>query len=243
MAPSHIFFAPGMFTGPAPFEPCAALLRAAGFTTHLGRIRTTNTKSPGNPTIADNLEQFREDITAFVEEAGEAEVIVFCHSAAGHYCSGALKDLGVQQRKSNGRSGGVAHLIFLAAIITPKGVSVATLQAAGVVSVQGGQIFIKDPLKVFFHDLPTEEAQAWATRVLPEPTEGWEKPITYMGWRDIPSHYIICEDDQMIPALVQEQLGTLAGSALVRMPGGHFPQLSRPAELAHAIQQIASELK
>jgi pimeloyl-ACP methyl ester carboxylesterase len=112
-----------------------------------------------------------------------------------------------------------------------------------VVTVTDGQIFVANPKELFFNDLPEDEAQKWSTnKMYPEPTEGWEKPITYMGWRDIPSSYIVCEKDNLIPAPLQETLGQLAGSTLIRMDTGHFPQLSQPEELARIIQQIASEL-
>lgn len=117
------------------------------------------------------------------------------------------------------------------------------LEAAGVVSVTSGQIFVNNPMELFFNDLQQEDALVWATKVCPEPTRGWETPITYMGWRDIPSHYIICERDKLVPSFLQEQLGKLAGSKFIRMDTGHFPQVSRPAELTRIIQQIALELK
>jgi hypothetical protein len=121
MSLPHIFFAPGMFTGPAVFEDCAERLENAGYTTRLGTTFTTGTKSPGNPTIIDNLARYREDISTFVDEAGEAVVIVVIHSAAGHFCSGSLKGLGTKSRRAVGKPGGVAHLIFISAIIVEEG--------------------------------------------------------------------------------------------------------------------------
>lgn len=121
MEARRIFLAPGMFSGGEPFEALAGSLRKEGFSTHVGLTVTTNTKSPGNPTIADNVTKCREDITRCVDEAGAADVIVVMHSAAGHYCSGALKDLSVQQRKAVGKRGGVSHIVFIAAVIAEEG--------------------------------------------------------------------------------------------------------------------------
>lgn len=104
-----------------------------------------------------------------------------------------------------------------------------------------GQIIVNDPQSVLFNDVPHEEAQKWADKIYPEPTAGWEKPLAYMGWRDIPSHYIICEKDRLVPPGVQESLGKLAGSTLVRMNAGHFPQISQPEELARIIGHIAAK--
>jgi hypothetical protein len=121
MVKPQIFFASGMFAGNTSFETCIEKLQKEGFTTRLGITLTTNTKSPGNPTIADNLTRYRDDISTFVEDAGDAEIIVVMHSASGHYCCGALKDLGIHQRKAANKHGGVAHLIFIASIIVEEG--------------------------------------------------------------------------------------------------------------------------
>jgi hypothetical protein len=121
MALSHIFFAPGMFSDPSSFEACANHLQNEGHTTRIGFTRTTNTRSPGNPTVQDNMAQYRKDISSFVEEAGEGQVVVTMHSASGQFCSASLKDLSVQARKAAGRPGGVASLIFIAALITEEG--------------------------------------------------------------------------------------------------------------------------
>jgi pimeloyl-ACP methyl ester carboxylesterase len=102
------------------------------------------------------------------------------------------------------------------------------------------KIVIKDPEDVFFHDVPKSEAEAWSSKVSTEPTQGWEIPLTYMGWREIPSHYILCEQDRMLPLPLQEHFSSLAGSVPLRMDAGHFPHVSQPQQLTAIIQQIAS---
>jgi pimeloyl-ACP methyl ester carboxylesterase len=108
--------------------------------------------------------------------------------------------------------------------------------------VKDGQIIVNDAQNVFFNDVPHDEAQKWAHKTCPEPTMGWGEQLTYMGWRDIPSHYIICEKDGMLPVEVQDSFARLAGSTLVRMDAGHFPQVSKPEELARIIDQITAKV-
>ncbi|KAH8653876.1 Alpha/beta hydrolase fold-1 [Xylariales sp. PMI_506] len=250
MVPTQVFFAPGMFSRPDFFQDCATRLQTEGIITSIGHTRTTGSKSPGNPTIADNVTQYRADITKFVDDAGEAEVIIVMHSAAGHFCSGALKDLAVNQRQASGKIGGIKHLIFISAIIveegdpedaTPRGISVDYLADAGVLYIENGQTFIKNGVETFFNDLPYEQALEYTAKLCSEPREGWDRPIVYMGWRSIPSHYIICEKDQMIPPIMQKGFSRLAGSTAVRIDAGHFPQLSKCDELVRIILELASD--
>lgn len=67
------------------------------------------------------MAQCRKDISSFVEDAGEEQVIVAMHSASGHFCCGSLKDLGAEARNAAGRPGGVAGLIFIAALLSEEG--------------------------------------------------------------------------------------------------------------------------
>ncbi|KAH8645791.1 hypothetical protein BX600DRAFT_444347 [Xylariales sp. PMI_506] len=227
------------------------MLQGDGFITRVGRTRTTNSKPPGNPTVTDNVDQCREDISRFVEEAGEEQVVVAMHSAAGVFCCGALKGLSVEQRKAANKTGGIAHLIFIAANVAEEGdlnettrgtMSIETLEAAGLVSVSDGQIFPNNVLGTMFQDLSPDEAQRWAGKVGPEPAQLYGEPIEYMGWRNIASHYILCENDQFIPAQFQEQYVKLAGSTAIRMDTGHFPMLSKPAQLVQVIKQVVADM-
>ena len=56
--------------------------------------------------------------------------------------------------------------------------------------------------------------------------------MTYCGWRDVPSTYILCELDRLIPATVQEKLAGVASSKIVRIQSGHLAQLSCTEEVA-----------
>ena len=56
--------------------------------------------------------------------------------------------------------------------------------------------------------------------------------MTHAGWQDVPSTYILCELDRLIPAAFQETLAGVAGSKVVRLGAGHVPFLSRTEDVA-----------
>ena len=65
-----------------------------------------------------------------------------------------------------------------------------------------------------------------------------EEPLTNVAWRDVPSTYVVCEQDQAIPVFAQEAMSKRAGEVL-RLAAGHSPFLSHPEQLAGLLRGIA----
>jgi pimeloyl-ACP methyl ester carboxylesterase len=90
-----------------------------------------------------------------------------------------------------------------------------------------------------FHDFSPGEATLWSKRMKPHPAESWNSTTRYCGWRDIPSVYIIAEGDRLVPACVQEQFASTAGSKVIWIKeAGHFLQVSRTEEVATIVREI-----
>ncbi|MFC4943544.1 alpha/beta hydrolase [Pseudonocardia sp. GCM10023141] len=62
------------------------------------------------------------------------------------------------------------------------------------------------------------------------------QPQTAAAWHDIPSTYVVCEQDNAIPAVAQEAMAKRS-DRVVRMDTSHSPFLTRPAELAAIIRE------
>ena len=94
-----------------------------------------------------------------------------------------------------------------------------------------------------FHDMPHADAEKWQSHIQVQPLmEQWQVLNTYCGWREVPSTYILSEQDRLIPAAFQEQLAGLAGSKVVRVDGGHLAILSRAEEVARTVIEEAKAL-
>ena len=65
----------------------------------------------------------------------------------------------------------------------------------------------------------------------------WEGSVTFCGWREVPSVYIVCEQDRIIPRAIQEHLAGMAGSQIVSLDAGHMAQLSKTDEVARIIKE------
>ena len=62
--------------------------------------------------------------------------------------------------------------------------------------------------------------------------------LTAVAWRDIPSTYVICEQDQAIPLPAQEQMAKRA-THVRRLLSSHSPMLAQPVEVAQLIAEVA----
>ena len=92
------------------------------------------------------------------------------------------------------------------------------------------------PEKLLYGDLPDEaSAKAWTATLRSQPATGWDDTITYCGWREVPSVYLVCEGDQCLPISLQLQLAELAGSRIERCTGGHMAVVSQFKKVAEVI--------
>jgi len=90
------------------------------------------------------------------------------------------------------------------------------------------------PENVFYNTCAPDVASAAVKELRTQSLPSFNQPITQVGWREIPSAYIICELDNAIPLFAQEAMSGRASEA-VRMKTDHSPFLSTPVELAEVI--------
>lgn len=100
--------------------------------------------------------------------------------------------------------------------------------------LDGGKTGNDDPFVAYYNGVPrplAEEALRRGGRG--ESTVVWETPWPLAAWPDVPTRFILCQDDQCFPAafmrrLARQRLGIVADE----VPGCHCVALSRPQELA-----------
>ena len=119
MAKPTIVFVPGIWEGPSVFDGVSKTLQSYGYSTAYAPLASTGHASPGNPTLLDDVQHIRSAIEPIVEEG--KEIILVGHSAGGFLGSAAVKDLGLKKRAEDGKTGGVAKLMYLAAGLAPEG--------------------------------------------------------------------------------------------------------------------------
>lgn len=104
-----------------------------------------------------------------------------------------------------------------------------------------GEMHCIRPRELLFNDLSPTEAEKWLSVLQPQPASGWGGITDYTAWTDIPSVYLICENDQILPDEYQVQAATLTGSKVERCKGGHMVMLSMPERVVEVIVNAVEE--
>lgn len=100
---------------------------------------------------------------------------------------------------------------------------------------------------MFFHDLPEEDAQHWSALLKPQSLGAMWSKQTYAAWKDIPSTYVVCLQDRVLPVGRQEEIIKKAREVqpkaldvVERLESGHEPILSKIDELVKIVKRAAS---
>ena len=72
-----------------------------------------------------------------------------------------------------------------------------------------------------------------------QPASDWDETVTYCGWKDVPSVYLVCEGDGCIPLPMQLQMAESAGSVIEKCAAGHMPMLSMPEKVVEIVVKSA----
>jgi len=188
-------------------------------------------------------------------------VVVVAHSYGGPMACGAIAGLSEVDRGAKGLPGGVLGMIALCAYVFPGGMD----QGAAIKSLGGlpyvdwdtpaeGLFQCKDPRGMFFPPDVSEDMVEWALPQLqPQsmaanmgivPPQAWQDDRNYDGLLG----YIRTPNDPIIPIADQDAMVAGAGGAdkwVVRTleGSGHSPFLSRPRDVASAVDEIVTEFE
>ena len=188
---------------------------------------------PSSGTDADALGSLEEDAAAVraAVDAVDGPAVVVAHSYGG-----------IPTTQGLAGADDVAHIIYLTAFMLEEGESLYGLVGAEpapwwLVADDGASLMPGTPGDIFFNDLPDETVAAVSERLEPQSMASIKAPVTAVGWRDVPTTYVICERDNAIPVPAQEMLAGRADN-VHRLDASHSPFLSRPDEVVAIIRGV-----
>ncbi len=140
----------------------------------------------------------------------------------------------------------VERLVYLAAFMLEEGQSLASLSDdLGVgtppwwrIDATAGLVRAADPMTIFYNGLDPIMAASWIQRLRPQSMASFEQPLTVASWRDVPSVYVTCSDDNAIPLVLQKAMAQRA-TEVVDLVSGHSPFGSCPDAVADVIAAAA----
>jgi pimeloyl-ACP methyl ester carboxylesterase len=135
---------------------------------------------------------------------------------------------------------GVAHLVYLCAFQLDVGDSLVSSLGGAVPpwqEVHPTHVRVTTPEAVFYNGVAPELTTQAVAAIGLQSTSSLTQPLSRAAWRELPSTYVVCEQDQAIPVEAQEAMSGRAGTVL-RLDTGHSPFLAAPAELAALLRGV-----
>jgi pimeloyl-ACP methyl ester carboxylesterase len=214
--------------GPWCWETVQALASERG-------LRTVALDLPSSAATIDDLGSADDDIRVVREAcaaAGEPVVLVG-RSLGGMTVSEAAAGLPE-----------VRQLVYVAAFMLEVGETIVGAASQWppidwVFSDDGRSVRVGDPASIFYGACSPEVAREAVSRLRPQDAAGAIRPLGAAAWRTIPSTYVVCERDAVIPASFQRQWATRVPFS-ESLDADHSPFLSRPDELVAILATAAA---
>ncbi len=174
-------------------------------------------------------------------ELGGAPVVL-----AGHSRGGLVVSTAAERDPS-----AMDALVYICAMMLPSGSSRAEFKTmeepnpdfdAIISKVHGGVATVVDPARagpVFAQLSPPELVARVLPRLVAEPHGPRAEPLslTEDSWGSLPRTYVECTEDRTIPIASQRRMQAMSpGARVVTLDADHSPYLSRPVELADALE-------
>ncbi|KAJ5384776.1 hypothetical protein N7517_002687 [Penicillium concentricum] len=244
MSKPTLIFAAGAWYPPTIFDPIIKEL--ADYSCHTVAFPSIQQAS-GVVDLQPDIEAVRS-ITQQEADAGH-DIVIIAHSWAGLPVSSALDGLSKSEREAADQNGGVVKLIFIAAFLP--GIGESLIGAFGgmpppwyVRDEEKGTVTASDPLVLFFHDVV--DGAEWAKLLKPHSWATQNSPATGTAYMNIPSVYLLTEEDRATPLPVQHVLVERArrrGAQIEteKIKTGHTPWLAMPDQVVAYIKKYARE--
>ncbi|MFC0506596.1 alpha/beta hydrolase [Micromonospora costi] len=212
---------PGAWHLPSTWDLLRGELDALGYASRAVKLPTTGPDPRGG---------LREDAAAIrsAVEALSGPVVVVAHSYGGIPATEGVAGLP-----------GARRLVYLAAYVPDVGESMHTLHGVPDPDSADGLFPIgSDPRAQLYADVPKDVADLAISRLVDQLLKPWVDRVTRAAWHTVPATYILTERDASLPVDLQEQMAARIKDVR-RIATSHSPFLSRPAELAGLLDEIA----
>ena len=204
------------------------LLKAMGYNVTAAQIPLTS--------LADDIA-----VTQRLLSAQKGPTVLVGHSYGGAVVTGAAT--GMPQVKG---------LVYITAFGLDAGESLASLSKQGPPSPGSAAIEADDKGYLWinrekFHssfsaDATNDEAYVMAAVQKPLNMASFAGEETTPGWKTIPSWYLVCTDDQMIPPSAQEFMAKRMGATVRSVASSHAAFMSKPQAVADIIAPAAESV-
>ncbi|KIY03429.1 uncharacterized protein Z520_00120 [Fonsecaea multimorphosa CBS 102226] len=260
MSKPAILLIPGSFSLPEFYDPVINAVAAEGYEIqglHKPSVGLASGKprEGAPPTMYDDAAFIAKETEKLADQG--KDVILVAHSYGGVPVTQSTKGLSKEERKKQGKVGGIVNLAYMTSLVPPVGQAARDIladvpqeQKLDLKVDENGWMYQDQPEAVgaiVFSDLPKEEGEAWARKFPRHSALSFVGELTHAGYKDIPVSYLLCENDKCIPANVQRN-----GIDLIEKESGrkvdvtsikadHCPMAGQPKAVADWILTVAAK--
>ncbi|PGH01545.1 hypothetical protein AJ79_07893 [Helicocarpus griseus UAMH5409] len=260
----------GAWQSPSVWTFVTPLLENAGYSVYPILLSSPG-MVPAAPDFSCDVDAVRSGVEAVLDSG--KDVVLVMHSYAGVAGCEALKGFHDEMRrygegqsddsdrkdvcmKGNGdadatgecakyipRRGRILHLVFIAAMVMPKGRGLWTPERTelGGFELKDELIRTLDGPTRFYNDLPRPAQEFWSSKLKLQPRPVFFSPLTYPAYLHYPCSYLMCKRDVAVPYKLQKRMAFGAGIARERTEvledAGHSPMISRPRKVVEFIRR------
>jgi pimeloyl-ACP methyl ester carboxylesterase len=180
-----------------------------------------------NPSVARPTASLADDgdnVTR-VLDAIDGPVVLVGHSYGG----AVITDAGAHPN--------VTHLVYVSAFPIDGGESVSQNALVGGEEMKLPEAFLfegdvlrfapEHATQFFYHDCTPDDAAAATAQLKPMSLAAMMGVPRAVAWREKPSTYVVCADDQALPLALQQSAASRCGT-VVEIPTSHSPFVSQP---------------
>ena len=249
MTKPSIVLCHGAWHSPAHFEQLIDYLQAHGYTCLATALPSVHHAPNPTTNLASDIEAFRADVLSSLQHN---DVLAVGHSYAGSVTSSAIRGLDRKSRQAEGHQTAVIGLALITAFMLPAGA--ALLDALGgkpgsIHDVKDGVVRISTVLGAGYYmygDVPHDDALKAAQLLRPMSWQTHLDRNPYAGWKDVPTSYLIADNDFAIPTFAQKGMVDAARAAgadvtAELVDSAHSPYLSKLQETANFLRRAAGE--
>jgi pimeloyl-ACP methyl ester carboxylesterase len=94
---------------------------------------------------------------------------------------------------------------------------------------------------LFYADCDQHTVTEAFARLRPQSFHPYTAPCSLNEFPAVPCTYVVCSEDQMMSPECSRRTARGIGAAIVELPGGHSPLLSRPSAVADLLLRVAEQ--
>ncbi|RSL62698.1 hypothetical protein CEP53_004681 [Fusarium sp. AF-6] len=208
------------------------------------------------PTMYEDAELIAKHVRELADRGND--VILVTHSYGGTPATESVKGLTKKDRQKQGLEGGIIGIAYMTSLVPNVGGSAGTFQrdfpdkedVPMAVGDDGWFYYTDIPklARVSFTNLPKDEGEFWAAKLVKHSSISFGNPLTYAGFKDVPVSYLLCEDDRAILPqaqragidMIEKESGNKVDVTSIK--GDHVAPLSSQNEVVDWIVGVAERM-